>query len=461
VTAKPHAMTVSAAAALYDSMLQRALQQFFARAVIETEMVASEPGVPPMAIEPTHDPLSGVPGSAALTIVVKWFDFRHTLRASSGRPFTPNEVRLARAIVSVLDARYRAMFDPTLMAERLDLFRGAIEDRYVGAFLDDVPYTIADVASRADVIAKAIEVLRVAALSRYENREISSGVLLLDSSMDPARGACQAPPTLDYAEGLTTVKSFYRLSDGLRTAFLVSREGKVLDIVEVNEWDTRADVPGTLAAPVAAVYQAHARATYGNHHICIILTPSHEIRVFAEGAHVFTFRNASWQLIDAGAKYEMWKRAVGNDRLAHLIFQTALDLADIRQGALFVVLRDREGLARLVAPADRLDLPHDHEPSDGVIDRRDLLHFAAGRVATDLSPDVFRALATMDGAIVVDEQATLLAAGAILLHSGPASVEIEGARTAAAFSAAQFGPILKVSEDGDITCFDRDSRWEI
>lgn len=446
-------MTVSAASALYDSMLQRALQQFFSRAALATEVIAAQAGDSTMAIEPTGD---------ALTIVVTWFEFRHTLRVAPDRPFTAHEVRFARAIVSVLDARYRAMFDPALMAERLDLFRGAIEDRYVGAFLDDVPYTIADVASRADVIAKAIEVLRVAALSRYENRAISSGVLLLDTSADPARGACRVKPTLDYAEGLTAVKSFYRLSDGLHTAFLVSREGKVLDIVEVSEWDTRADMPGTLAAPVAALYQAHARATSGNHHICIILTPSHEIRVFAEGSHVFTFRNATWQLIDVRAKYAMWQRAVGHEALARLIFQTALDLADSRQGALFVVLRDEDaGLDKLVAPADRLDLPHEHEPSDGIIDRRDLLHFAAGRVATDLSPDVFRALATMDGAIVTDARGRLLAAGAILLHSGPASVEVEGARTAAAFGAAQYGPILKVSEDGQMTCFDQGRRWEI
>lgn len=458
MTIRPDLLTVSAAAALYDSMLQRALQQFFSRAALETEMVPAQAGSSAMAIEPTVD---------ATAIVVTWFEFRHTLRVAPERPFTPDEVRFARAIVSVLDARYRAIFDPSLMAERLDLFRGAVEDRYIGAFLDDVPYTIESVG-RADVIAQAIEVLRVAALSRYENREISSGVLLLDSDTDPARGACGIPPTLDYAEGLTSVKSFYRLSDGLHTAFLVNRDGKVLDIVDVDEWDVRAGVRGTLSVPVAAPYQAHARATQGNHHISIILTPAHEIRVFAEGAHVFSFRNASWHLLDIAAKYEMWTRAVGNPRLARLIFQTALDLADMRQGALFVVLRGRddgsevaEGLSRLVAPADRLDLPHDHEPTDGRIDRRDLLHFAVGRVATDLSPDVFRALATMDGAIVTDGDGRLLAAGAILLHSGPASVEIEGARTAAAFSAAQYGPILKVSEDGHMTCFDQGRLWEI
>lgn len=452
MASQPHAMTVSAASALYDNMLQRALKQFFARAAVDTEVFSGQ------RASGVRQGIDATPDSLSLT--VNWFEFRHTLRVPEARPFTPDEVRFARAIVSVLDARYRAIFDPALMAERLDLFRGAIEDRYIGAFLDDVPYSLERVG-RADVIARAIEVLRVAALSRYENREISSGVLLLDTDADPARGACRMAPSLDYSEGLTGVKSFYRLSDGLHTAFLVNRHGKVLDIVEVGEWDRRADVPGTLVAPVARPYEEHARATAGNHHIGIILTPSHEIRVFAEGAHVFTFRNAGWHLLDVAAKYALWKRSVGNEPLAELIFQTALDLADMRQGALFVVLRDPAGLDRIVAPADRLDLPHDHEPSDGVIDRRDLLHFAAGRVATDLSPDVFRALSTMDGAIVVDRDGRLLAAGAILLHAGPASVEIEGARTAAAFSAAQYGPILKVSEDGFVSCYDRERLWEI
>jgi hypothetical protein len=449
---KPHALTISAAAALYDSMLLRALTQFFGRASLHTEVVPSQAGGSAMEIAAADD---------ASTLVLTWFGFRHTLQVPRHRPFTTDEIRFARAMLLVLQARYRAIFDPALMAERLDLFRGAIEDRYIGAFLDDVPYTIERVG-RADVIAKAIEVLRLAALSRYENREISSGVLLLDADTDPARGASRARPMLEYAETLTAVKSFYRLSDGLHTAFLVNREGKVLDIVEVNEWDTRADRPGTLVAPVAAPYRAHARATSGNHHICIILTPAHEIRVFAGGAQAFTFRNGSWHLLDAAAKYQMWKRAVGNDALANLIFQTALDLADMRQGALFVVLREgTQGLPKLVAPADRLDLPHEHEPTDGVIDRRDLLHFTAGRSAMDLSPDVFRALATMDGAVVVDAEGALLAAGAILLHAGPPSVEMEGARTAAAFSAAQYGPVLKVSEDGLISCFDPERLWVI
>ena len=73
MSSKPHSLTVSAAAALYDSMLQRALQQFFSRAALETEVVPAQAGSSEMAIEPTRD---------ASAIVVTWFEFRHILRVA-------------------------------------------------------------------------------------------------------------------------------------------------------------------------------------------------------------------------------------------------------------------------------------------------------------------------------------------------------------------------------------------
>ena len=78
------------------------------------------------------------------------------------------------------------------MIERGELFRGAIEDRYAGVFADGHPYPIGAGTSRADRIAAAIEVLRVAALSSYENRAISSGVLILGPDGD-TRAADRLP----------------------------------------------------------------------------------------------------------------------------------------------------------------------------------------------------------------------------------------------------------------------------
>ena len=442
---------VFTASALYDNLLQGALRQFFGRATFETEPIPSLSSDGRLAIEPTRDPS---------VLSIRWFGTRHVLHVPVRRPFTPHEVRLARAIGAVLALRYRAIFDPKQMLERGDLFRGAIEDRYIAAFLDAPEGP--EPARRADQVATTIDVLRVAALSSYENRVISSGVLLLEGEHDRERAiAATDRVSYRYSQALTAIKSFYRICDGLRTLFLVNSTGLVLDIVEVARYARDAE----LEVPCAAAYRPHAMATTGNGKICIVLSPTHEIKIFAGGVPVFSFRNARWHLLDLQAKYEMWAATVANDGLAERLFQTAIDLADAREGALFVVLPHPEGsLSQLVAPGDQLDFPR--APAGDGPTRTQLLHMLKGRTAVGLDPAVLAGLARTDGATVVDGSGRLLAIGAILLHpEAPephSNLAVEGARTTAAMAAARFGAVLKVSEDGVITFYDRQERiWDI
>jgi hypothetical protein len=267
-----------------------------------------------------------------------------------------------------------------------------------------------------------------------------------------------------YTDSLARIKSFYRLADGVHTVFLASSEGRLLDIVDIKRWGSEASRQQPLLVPCAQAFQPHARATMQHGHVCAVLSPSREIKIFAEGAELFAFRDAAWHLLDVQAKYRLWAEAVGDEPLAARIFQTARDLAEAREGALFLVAREPErAVAQLVAPADRLDVsappPAGEQPS-----RRDLLHLLQGRTMTDLDPSVLAALASLDGATVTDRSGRLLAAGAILRHP-PDQLEpggvIEGARTTAAMAASQFGPVLKVSEDGVITFFDRERVWDI
>ena len=230
---------------------------------------------------------------------------------------------------------------------------------------------------KADRIASVIELLRVAALSSYENRPISTGVVLLGTSNDPCRprraAAASAP---SYTESTTAIKSLFRLADGVRTVFLANSEGRLLDIIDIERWATQVNRHQALQVPCAKAYQPHARATLQQGHVCAVLSPSREIKIFAEGAEIFTFRGAAWHLLDLQAKYRQWAEAVGDEALAMRIFQTALDLADAREGALFVVARDTaDAVAKLVSPADRLDVPHD----------------AAGRAGPTVTPRSARA----------------------------------------------------------------------
>jgi len=251
----------------------------------------------------------------------------------------------------------------------------------------------------------------------------------------------------------------------VRTVFLANSEGRLLDIIDIERWATQVNRQQALQVPCAKAYQPHARATLQQGHVCAVLSPSREIKVFAEGAEVFTFRGAAWHLLDLQAKYRLWAEAVRNEPLAMRLFQTALDLADAREGALFVVVRDPATFVSMVAAADRLDVPMP-TTGDGVKapSRRDLLHLLEGRTATDLDSSVLAALASLDGATVFDRTGRLLAAGAILRHAPVDATDggvVEGARTTAAMAASLFGPVLKVSEDGIITYFDRERVWEI
>jgi hypothetical protein len=446
-----------AASALYDRLLQAALTRFFSRAVFEVEPVPSESSHGRLSMEPTSDPSA---------LALRWFGTRHTLRVPRGSPFTRHEVRLARAIGLVLAARHRAMFEPRLMANRSDLFQGAIEDRYIGAFLDDREYTAEGEQSRADRIAAAIEVLRVAALSSYENRAISSGVLLLEGEGDPCGRRHPDGHGVLYTQALTGVKSFYKLCDGIRTVFMASRDGELIDIVDIRRWAAQVCGGTESEIPCADMYRAHAMATRGNRHVCVVLSPSHEIKVFAEGAQLFNFRNADWHLLDLEAKYARWARAVGEPGLAQRLFQTALDLSESRQGALFVVLRDpATAVPELVHPADVLDVSPRAAPPTGPLSRSDLSYLLASRTVATLDASVLAALATMDGATVTDGSGRLIAVGAILGHpaspAGARQPSAEGARTTAALSASRFGPVLKVSEDGLISYFDGEKIWDI
>jgi DNA integrity scanning protein DisA with diadenylate cyclase activity len=323
--------------------------------------------------------------------------------------------------------------------------------------------------SRADRVAAAIEVLRVAALSSYENRAISTGLLILGPEGDQRALARPAPAVpLEYSQWLTGVKSFFRLVDGLRTLFLVTHESRLLDIVDVRQWAADRCGADPLPAPVPSTYEAHARATLRGGHVCVVLSPSHEIKVFAEGAEILTFRHAHWHLLDVQAKFELWAEAVGQRSLATRLFQTALELSNARQGALFVVLREPgAAIAHLVSTADRVDAGSSHEPrrQTALPTRRDLLDLLTGRAITDLEPSVLAALASLDGATVTDPSGALIAAGAILRSASPdaqdEAVIVEGARTTAALAASRYGPVLKVSEDGAMTFYDGARIWDL
>jgi hypothetical protein len=374
------------------------------------------------------------------------------------------------------------------------------------------------------------------ALSTYENRRVTTGALILgpgasDDVFSPRLSRPAPFEAIDFGVELTGLKSLHRLCDGRRTVFVVDPQGKLADLVDIRRWGLgeapSGDEPATpdgesegeamaepvLRVPCARAFAFHAMATRARGHVCLVLSPNQEIKVFAGGVQAFVFAHGRWRVLDPESKFAVWENALGDGPLARVLFQTALDLAEERQGGLLVVVADpAQAIGRLIAPHDVLEVPDPHDADDaidaesparpfslfGVFDstepgpsgspvrgagvppppvdseplsKRSIHYLARGRTVTELAPAVLEALAGLDGALVTDLAGRLLAFGAILRHdaralAGPdpssSSPLVEGARTTAALVASRFGPVLKISEDGIVSCFlDGTRAWDL
>jgi hypothetical protein len=378
--------------------------------------------------------------------------------AYPNRGFSADQLRLLGAIGAVLGARYRGIFLSGSTAATTHLFEGLAEDRYVSAFLEHAPYLEEHgFPAGRDVIADAIDVMRQSSLITYENRRISTGVILIGPGGAPDQPDSPLPlGALPYTSALISIKSFHRLCDGLKTVFLVDRRGMLVDLVDVNQFSSCCQ-GATLPAPSAARYQSHCQATLRGGHICLVLTPNGEIKIFEGGAQIFQFLEGRWCLTDVTEKYREFRQAVGNEDLAERLFTVALNLAEQRRGGLFVLLDREESAQHLLSPGDFLD---DTIPA---LSAKGQIHYLLGRKnVLSLDSSVVQSIAGVDGGIVMNRRGDLLAFGAILRSGGEPTAAQDGGRTTAAVHASRFGLALKISEDGIVSFYRGASRvWEI
>ena len=448
----PSASNGSFVDALYGQFLQRGINYFLPE--LSVSLVGQSPAF-------TNELVYQREENGAYQ--VDWLGQRY-LFTPKERALTPDQKRLLKSIGLVLSNRYAMLQKEETAAQSFRLFRGQPEDRYVSAFLERAPHSTPQVSLESpDRISAVIEVLRVSALSTYENRRIATGVLLFGPLPDSCHDEPPRPPdALPYSTALTAIRSFHRLSDGLQTMALVDRDGLLVELVDVQKWAKpyeHMDLP----VPTAARYEAHSRATLCGGHVCLVLTPNGEIKIFSQGAQTFRFLDGRWHLTDAVEKYQRWSAALGNDDLARCLFTVALNLAEERRGGLFLVLEDPERVTDLVAPSDLVNsrLPR---PTGLSSETKDQLHYLLrGKRVLAMPPSILETVARIDGAIVLDRDSRVLTFGAILRHPLPEETPavVEGGRTTAAISASRYGNVLKISEDGQIAFYQAGRQvWE-
>lgn len=226
---------------------------------------------------------------------------------------------------------------------------------------------------------------------------------------------------------------------GLGSAVLLGSDGSASRVIEL---------PGVEAADVLApeMFAGVAQWTNAQGRIRLSITRAGEIYLFGRGQLLLARRNSQWRGFPIDALLASgWFGTTGRHLgpgVKGALLTSLLDASAAHHGACLGILynaNSEQAVRNLVDPGDRWDAPGNHRTTmfnDGnflALSRRHRLE-----------------MLSMDGATLLNQGGTILAAGAILRVQGGSP---GGGRTAAARAIARHGIGIKISQDGPVKAF--------
>lgn len=285
--------------------------------------------------------------------------------------------------------------------------------------------------------------LRRLAEQTYENKALAFGCLI-----DSARHQ-EPDKEAQFPRDFLQRKRYRALSDGYRTGYVISGHGALLGFSKLG----RAKPQGSRYYPEWCEDLAlEARRNV----IGLALTRQGDVLVFDEGHLTFTYRFGRWQYWNHNHLVDLIRNAARVQRvppslLSHVVravYRAALDVSFRRSGGLFVLLRSRSSLHKIVRRGEAVG-----DPSRDALDAAFDDAITPAKVQA-LPRSVLADLAGLDGAVVLSNKGELLAYGAILEPKKKGRITgTEGSRSKAAIGASNYGLSIKVSSDGDITVY--------
>lgn len=231
------------------------------------------------------------------------------------------------------------------------------------------------------------------------------------------------------------------LTNGMDVLLVLSPSGHLVRHVALPEGET-----SDSTAPSFAPVRAHALARWANKgRVALVLNRHGETMVFDNSRLRFTKRRGRWFCLPHEVVIDRMGTEI-DELLRRCVYETCLDISFGRHGGCIAIALDerQEMLDRCLPQEERFSL--EQKERTRVIKHCVGMSFAA-------IPRLRRlALASADGAVVLDQQGEVLAAGSIVRVRGGSD---SGGRRAAAAALSRSGIAIKVSADGGIVCFGR------
>jgi hypothetical protein len=343
------------------------------------------------------------------------------------------------------DQPFAADSDPAREKRVVEAFVDVLErmsDELHGPLKDDLLSTfqrrvVAEATAESGDGPKLLSVIdRMAfwATRLYEGAPIASAI-----GIDPSDIGAGSLPLASIAD-----QDFFAvLSNGFDTMLSLSRHLDFTGHVVLNPTPSgRGFCPWRYSA--IAAWTAH-----GTGRIAVALNRLGEILIFRDGQLLFARRSGMWHFLT----HMPIIRQMGvpkNEEIRKAIYETALDASFTRSGACIGVIA--AGSIKLaegtIAETDWLSTGNSNKSK--VIAR-----IVNERKFHELDRTLRQELVAIDGATVIDHEGNVVAVGAILKMKGGST---SGGRTAAAKQLALLGLGVKISQDGGISGYRRDSK---
>jgi DNA integrity scanning protein DisA with diadenylate cyclase activity len=295
------------------------------------------------------------------------------------------------------------------------------------------------------VLEEAISTLCLLSNRRYEGRIPELVVCFGNARRRPDRKGLAVYFGRDF---LGSKKSAVLLTGGRMLLHCLSN-GRVVEVVDLDSLSP-SPISERVLAPLGLIpilNYAFSRAA-----ITAILTRQGEVLI-AMGARICFARDATSWRVYPGMRLvehlsaELLRVCSGKGgrltkHLARHIATIALTLRDDRLGALIVVSSSESMIGRLIR-----NRQENVSPVEALYSK-----LFVGRQLCNLSPQLVRNAATLDGAVVVDWNGIVRGIGCIF-ETRQVRTEAEGARTRAALFASKNGVAIKISQDGEMSIF--------
>ena len=315
-----------------------------------------------------------------------------------------------------------------------DELTGPLKDDLLSTFQRRVVAEAAAEPGEGANLLTVIDQMALWATRLYEGAPIASAI-----GIDPTVSGLKSLPLKNLAE-----QDFFAvLSNGFDTMLTLSKQ---LEFAGHVVLDATPSARGYCPWRHSAIA---AWTSLGKGRIAVVLNRLGEILIFRDGQLLFARRSGKWNFLTHGPIIRQMGVPKDED-IRKAIYETALDASFARTGACIGVIAagGMKSAERMIADTDWL--------SKGLSDKaKAIARIVNTKKFHELDRTVRQELAAIDGATVIDHEGTVVAVGAILKIEGGST---GGGRTAAAKQLATLGLGVKISQDGGISGYRRDSK---